>query len=185
MPTGSRAPPTRSAPIRRRPEAQRAGNVARTSLTAFVNKQQPPATTTEAPMSTKIAINLPVKDLAASARFFAELGFPSDRRLANETMEAFVISDDIYVLLVGQSQFKALTKKEIPDTAVTSEAIVQLQVDSRHRVDELVGKAFAAGALPANEPNDQGFLYGRSFRDLDGHHWDVFCIAPATPQEQP
>src|SRR5215475_387377 len=184
MPAGSRAPPTRSAPIRRRPEAQRAGNVARTSLTAFVNKQQPPATTTEAPMSTKIAVNLPVKDLAASARFFAALGFPPDNKLANKTMAAFIISDDIYVLLVDQAQFTATTKKEIPDTAATSEVILQLQVDGRQRVDELAGNAFAAGALPANEPNDRGFLYGRSFRDLDGHHWDVFCTGPATPKEQ-
>ena len=135
-------------------------------------------------MSTKIAINLPVKDLAASTRFFTELGFPTDTSLASETMEAFIISDDIYVLLVDQAQFKTMTKKEIPDTADTSEAILQLQVDSRQRVDELAGKAFAAGALPANEPNDQGFLYGRSFRDLDGHHWDVFCIGPATPEKQ-
>jgi len=135
-------------------------------------------------MSTKIAINLPVKDLAASTRFFTELGFPTDTSLASETMEAFIISDDIYVLLVDQAQFKTMTKKEIPDTADTSEAILQLQVDSRQRVDELAGKAFAAGALPANEPNDQGFLYGRSFRDLDGHHWDVFCVGPATTEKQ-
>ena len=135
-------------------------------------------------MSTKIAVNLPVKDLAASTRFFTKLGFPADQRLANETMEAFIISDDIYVLLIDQAQFKAMTKKEIPDTAATSEAILQLQVDSRQRVDDLAGKAFAAGALPANEPNDQGFLYGRSFRDLDGHQWDVFCLGPATPEKQ-
>jgi len=130
-------------------------------------------------MTTRIAVNLPVRDLAQSAGFFAALGFPSDKQLASENMEAVVVSDDIYVLLVDQSQFKMITKREIPDTAVTSEAIMQLQVESRQRVDELVGKAFAAGALPANEPNDQGFLYGRSFRDLDGHHWDVFCIEPA------
>ena len=135
-------------------------------------------------MSTKIAINLPVKDLAASTRFFTGLGFPTDTSLASETMEAFIISDDIYVLLVDQAQFKTMTKKEIPDTTDTSEAILKLQVDSRQRVDELAGKAFAAGALPANEPNDQGFLYGRSFRDLDGHHWDVFCVGPATTEKQ-
>jgi uncharacterized protein len=130
-------------------------------------------------MNTRIAVNLPVRDLAQSAGFFAALGFPSDKQLASENMEAVVVNDDIYVLLVDQSQFKMITKREIPDTAVTSEAIMQLQVESRQRVDELAGKAFAAGALPANEPNDQGFLYGRSFRDLDGHHWDVFCIEPA------
>jgi predicted lactoylglutathione lyase len=129
-------------------------------------------------MSTRIAVNIPVKDLAESSRFFARLGFPSNEQLANENMEARVISDDIYVLLVAEPYFKTITKREVPD-ATTSEAILQLQVDSRQRVDELAGKAFAAGAQPANEPNEQGFLYGRSFRDLDGHHWDVFCIDPA------
>ena len=117
------------------------------------------------------------------SRFLASLGFPSDPRLGNENSEALVISDDIYVLLVAESQFKAITKQEIPDTATTSEAILQLQVDSRKRVDELADKAFAAGALPANEPNDQGFLYGRSFRDLDGHHWDVFCLDSAALEQ--
>jgi uncharacterized protein len=140
--------------------------------------------TTEKPMSIKIAVNLPVRDLADSTRFFAELGFPADTRLANENMQAFVISDDIYVLLVDQSRFKAITGKAIPDTAAMSEAILQLQVESRQRVDELTDNAFAAGALPAYEPNDQGFLYGRSFRDPDGHHWDVFCTDPATPNTQ-
>ena len=130
-------------------------------------------------MSTKIAVNLPVKDLARSAHFIAELGLARNEYLSNENMEAIVVSDDIYVLLVVEPQFKAITKKEIPNAAITSEAILQLQVDSRQRVDELADKAFAAGTLPANEPTDQGLLYGRSFRDPDGHHWDVFCIDPA------
>jgi len=127
-------------------------------------------------MVTKIAINLPVRDLAASARFFSALGFPSDERLTNANTAAHVISDGIYVVLVTDSHFKTITKKETPDTAATCEAIMQLQVESRHRVDELADKALVSGALPANEPNDQGFLYGRSFRDLDGHQWDVFYI---------
>jgi predicted lactoylglutathione lyase len=40
-------------------------------------------------------------------------------------MQALIISDDIHVLLVDQSQFKAITRKEIPDTAATSEAILR------------------------------------------------------------
>jgi predicted lactoylglutathione lyase len=136
-------------------------------------------------MSTKIAVNLPVNDLSRSTRFFAALGFAPDNQLANENTEAVVISDDISVLLVDQSQFKAITRKEIADTARASETILQLQVDNRKRVDELAEKAFAAGALPANEPNDRGFLYGRSFRDPDGHHWDVFCIEAAPPHKHP
>src|SRR5262249_20214844 len=112
-------------------------------------------------MPAKIAINLPVKDLRESTAFFTRLGFPADERLASDDTAAHVISDDIFVFLVADSHFKTITKREIPDTSATCEAIMQLQVESRIRVDELASKAFAAGALPANEPNDQGFLYGR------------------------
>jgi catechol 2,3-dioxygenase-like lactoylglutathione lyase family enzyme len=65
-------------------------------------------------VSNKIAVNLPVKDLAESTRFFAALGFPSDKRLANENIEAFVISDDILVLLVDQSQSRPSPRRRSP-----------------------------------------------------------------------
>lgn len=29
---------------------------------------------------------------------------------------------------------------------------------------------------------DLGFMYGRSFADLDGHHWEVFWMDPAAAQ---
>jgi uncharacterized protein len=119
--------------------------------------------TTEKPMSIKIAVNLPVRDLADSTRFFAELGFPADTRLANENMQAFVISDDICVLLVDQSRFKAITGKAIPDTAAMSEAILQLQVESRQRVDELTDNAFAAGALPQTSRTTKASCTGEAF----------------------
>ena len=135
-------------------------------------------------MPTKIAVNLPVKDVRESAAFFAALGFPADEQLTSDDTAAHLISEEIYVFLVAGSRFKAITKREIPDTSATCEAIMQLQVENRSRVDELAAKAFAAGALPANDPNDQGFLYGRSFRDLDGHHWDVFCVGPGAAESQ-
>jgi predicted lactoylglutathione lyase len=50
-------------------------------------------------MSTKIFINLPVKDLATSRRFFAELGFAFNQDFADENMECVIISDGIYVML--------------------------------------------------------------------------------------
>ncbi|HKC48212.1 MAG TPA: hypothetical protein VKB63_11475 [Gemmatimonadales bacterium] len=118
-------------------------------------------------MSIRIAINLPVTDVAASTRFFTALGFSPDPRLANEHMEAIVIGDLIYVLLIEEPFFRLVAR---------SGTMLQLQVDSRARVDELADKAFAAGALPANEANDHAPFYGRSFSDLDGQHWDVFCI---------
>jgi len=65
------------------------------------------------------------------------------------------------------------------------QSIAARRLGAAKRVDELADKAFAAGALPANEPNEQELLYGRSFRDLDGHNWDQFCIDPAARARQP
>jgi hypothetical protein len=40
----------------------------------------------------------------------------------------------------------------------------------------------AAGGSHAVEPQDHGFMYGWSFYDLDGHHWEVFWMDPAAVQ---
>jgi len=99
--------------------------------------------------------------------------------LSNDTSGCLIISDDTYVLLVVEPVFETISERKIPDTAKHREVIVQLAVDSRERVDDLVNRALAAGGQRAHEPNDQGFLYGRSFEDLDGHMWGVFHAATA------
>jgi predicted lactoylglutathione lyase len=100
-------------------------------------------------MSTTLAVNLSVKDLARSTRFIAELGFAFDERLADEHMNALVVNDGTYVLVVASS-FKAATNKGHPRHRHHHQQreILQLGVDSRQRVDELVDKAFAAGGQP-------------------------------------
>lgn len=32
---------------------------------------------------------------------------------------------------------------------------------------------------------DHGFMYGRSFQDPDGHHWEVFWMDPKAAEEGP
>jgi hypothetical protein len=46
----------------------------------------------------------------------------------------------------------------------------------------MVKKAIALGGTHALEPQDHGFMYGWSFYDLDGHHWEVFWMDPAAVQ---
>lgn len=135
-------------------------------------------------MSTKIFINLPVKDLAASRRFFAELGFAFNQDFADENIECVIIGADIYVMLLVEPYFQTFTKKDVADAAETAEMINALGVDSRQRVDELVDRALAAGGRQADAPRDLGFLYGRSFEDPDGHLWDVIYVDLTAGQEQ-
>ncbi|HEX6500142.1 MAG TPA: VOC family protein [Micromonosporaceae bacterium] len=134
-------------------------------------------------MSTKIFVNLPVKDLNRSMDFFTSLGWSFNRQFTDENAACLVITDDIYAMLLVEPFFQSFTKKEIVDATRSTEAIVALAVDSREQVDDLVDRAFAAGAAPANETMEQGPMYNRSFCDLDGHMWEVLYMDPAAIQQ--
>ena len=45
--------------------------------------------------------------------------------------------------------------------------------------------ALAAGGSEADDAEDHGFMYSRSFFDLDGHGWQVMWMDPATAQQDP
>ncbi|MFG2195089.1 VOC family protein [Streptomyces sp. NPDC048639] len=136
-------------------------------------------------MSTKIFVNLPVKDLPRSKDFFTKIGFSFNPQFEDENAACMVITDDIYAMLLVEPFFKTwIGKKEIADATTTSEALVALSFDSREQVDELVTKALASGGQEIGEVNDQGFMYGRSFQDLDGHIWEgIFMDMSAMPAE--
>jgi transcriptional regulator len=94
------------------------------------------------------------------------------------------ISDDISVLLVTEPRSTTITNRD-PDTARTSEAVLQLQVDSRERVDELADKAFAAGALPGNDPNDLGSSTGEASTIPTDTSGACSGLTPAPPAKHP
>ncbi|MFB6803820.1 VOC family protein [Peribacillus butanolivorans] len=124
----------------------------------------------------KIFVNLPVKDLNASIEFFTKVGFDFNEQMTNENATCVVISETIYVMLLVEDYFKTFTKREIPNTAKSTEAIVALSVKSKGEVDEIVNKALDAGGKPFNEAIDHGFMYGWSFQDIDGHLWEIFYM---------
>jgi predicted lactoylglutathione lyase len=130
--------------------------------------------------SQMIFLNLPVKDLEVSKNFFVKLGFSINKQFSDDKTASVVVSDTIVLMLLTEPRFKEFTKKEIADTATTTEALIALSAESRAKVDELCDAALAAGATPANDPLDYGTMYGRSFQDPDGHNWEVMWMDPAT-----
>jgi len=131
-------------------------------------------------MSTKIFVNLPVKDLGKSIDFFTKLGFSFDPQFTDENAGCLVISDDIYAMLLVERFFQSFTNKEIVDARKSTEAILALGVESPERVDALpILKS--AGAHATHNPNapSADFMYTRSFEDLDGHLWQVLYVDAA------
>lgn len=64
-------------------------------------------------MSTKIFLNLPVKDLDKSVEFFTKLGFSFNPQFTDETATCMIVSEDIFVMLVTRNKFKEFTPNEI------------------------------------------------------------------------
>ncbi len=79
-------------------------------------------------------------------------------------------------MLLVEKFFKNFTKKEICDTSKNTEVIVALSAESREKVDQMTSKAIESGGNESREPQDHGWLYGRSFEEIDGHIWEIIYI---------
>jgi predicted lactoylglutathione lyase len=135
-------------------------------------------------MSMKTFVNLPVKDLDRTIEFFTKLGFSFNQVFTDENAACMIISEDAYAMLVVEPFFQGFTQKEIADTSKSSEVILGLSTDSKEQVDDLTDKALAAGAQSLGEPLDDGVMYMRGFRDLDGHQWSFLHLdMSAIPQQ--
>jgi len=126
--------------------------------------------------STKIFVNLSVKDLGKSMKFFKSLGYKFNKQFTNKNAACMIISKDIYSMLVTEKFFRTFTKKNISDAKKNTEVLLALSAASRRDVDKMMVKALKAGGKIVREPEDHGFMYGRSFEDLDGHIWEVFWM---------
>ena len=129
-------------------------------------------------MSTQIYVNLPVKHLDKSLRFFKRLGFAFNPKFTDENAACMIVSDDIYVMLLVEEFFKTFTPHPICDASRSTEVIVCLSCESREAVDLMVRSALAAGAKTTSKPKDHGFMYQHGFQDLDGHLWEVMYMEP-------
>jgi predicted lactoylglutathione lyase len=130
-------------------------------------------------------INLAVRDLTRAKGFFSALGFDYDPKFTDDKAACMVVSDEGYVMLLAEPFFKTFTEREVCDTSRQTEALIALSCGSRNEVDELVKKAIDAGSRDAMPAQDHGFMYGRSFYDLDGHHWEVLWMDPKAVELEP
>jgi uncharacterized protein len=124
-------------------------------------------------MATKMFVNLPVKDLNRTVEFFTKLGFTFNPQFTDENATCMIIGEGIYVMLLVERFFKTFTKKEICDVTKDAEVIVALSTESREKVDQMMNRVLEAGGKESREPQDHGWMYGRSFQDIDGHLWEI------------
>lgn len=124
-------------------------------------------------MLSKIFVNLAVKDLKKTMNFFSELGFKYNMQFTDDKAACMIINDDASVMLLSEPFFRTFTKKELADAHKSTEVLNAIMVESKEKVNNILEKALAMGATEAREPQDHGYMFARSFSDLDGHIWEV------------
>ena len=123
-------------------------------------------------MSRLIFVNLPVADLDRSIAFYEAIGATRNPMFSDETAACMVLSDVIHVMILTHDKFRQFTPRPVADAKAGTQVLLCISADSREAVDEITDKALAAGGREPREKQDYGFMYGRSFEDLDGHIWE-------------
>jgi uncharacterized protein len=136
-------------------------------------------------MSRLLFLNLPVADLTASREFFAKLGFDFNEKFCDEGAACMIVSDQAYVMLLQRDRFADFVTRPVADANEATALTACVSAESREEVDSLYAAAEAAGATAVKEPQDYGFMYQRSFHDLDGHHWEIAWMDPVAVEKGP
>jgi len=127
-------------------------------------------------MSTKIFVNIPVKDLPRAITFYKSLGFTQNPQFSDDTAACMVISEENYVMLLTHEKFKGFSKAPIPDAHATPGFAVAIEYADRAEVDAKVKSGLAAGGSEPTPAVDHGFMYQRTIADPDGHRWEPFYM---------
>jgi predicted lactoylglutathione lyase len=136
-------------------------------------------------MSKLIFVNLPVENLDRSKRFYEAIGARNEPKFSNEAAAMMVLSDTIHVMLLTKPFYSTFTSKPIADAHQTSQVLLAISCDSPAEVDSLVEAAVREGgrADPGPKQDMGGMMYGRSFEDPDGHHWEPMWMDPRMAEE--
>ena len=132
-------------------------------------------------MHNQIFVNLPVGDLDRSVRFFTALGYTFNPTFTDENATCMILGENLFAMLLVEPYFRTFIEKEVSDAHRATEVLLAVPVGSREAVDALVDKALAAGAKEPRPARDLGFMYQRSYDDLDGHTWEVFHMSEMPP----
>ncbi|HEX6376224.1 MAG TPA: VOC family protein [Allosphingosinicella sp.] len=119
-----------------------------------------------------IFVNLPVADLPRAMAFYEAVGARNEPMFTDETAACMVFSETIHVMLLTHDKYRQFTSKRIADAHETSEVLIAITLESRSEVDDVTGRALAAGGRESRPAEDHGWMYSRAFEDPDGHVWE-------------
>jgi len=103
-------------------------------------------------------VNVPIRTLSESVRFWSAVGFTFNPQFTSETTTCMIVSQDNYVMLLEDNDFRSFTDRTITDPKTSIEVMVALALDSREAVDAMMTQVLANGGSEYAEARDIGFM---------------------------
>jgi predicted lactoylglutathione lyase len=121
-------------------------------------------------------INLPIRNVADTDKFFSALGLEMNPTYTSADTTNAKINDNTFLMLLEDKRFATFVDSE--PQLINNNLTIALQFNSKDEVDEFYDKAINAGAVDNTKPSpeSEGFMYGKAFRDINGHIWELFTF---------
>ena len=129
-------------------------------------------------MTKQIWLNLPVKNIEKSKKFFSSIGFSFNEEYCNDQSACMLVGEkNFVVMLFEESMFVSFVQNTLLASPMHAEMLISIDAESRHEVEELAKKVNdAGGKIFAKPAENQGWMYGCGFSDLDGHRWNILFM---------
>jgi predicted lactoylglutathione lyase len=127
----------------------------------------------------QVWLNLPVKDIEKSKKFYRDIGFRENPRheKANHLGSFLIGENDFTLMLFPEATLSGYTGKPVPDSSKTSQMLINLDAASKEEVDTFAETVKQAGGDVYYKPTEvEGWMYISSFADLDGHRWSMLYM---------
>ena len=129
-------------------------------------------------MTKHIWLNLPVNNVEKSKKFFINIGFSFNEEYSNEHSACMLVGEkNFVVMLFEESMFVSFVQNTVLASPTHAEMLISIDAESRQEVEDLAQKVNDAGGVVFAKPaENQGWMYGCGFSDLDGHRWNVLFM---------
>ena len=125
-------------------------------------------------MPKMIFVNLPVKDIVASTRFYESIGCTKNEQFSDEKASSMVWSDAITFQLLTEDYFSSFISRPVANAQETCQVLLAISMDSRAEVDAISEAAAKNGGRnDIRDTMDLGFMYNRAFQDPNGHVFEA------------
>ena len=127
-------------------------------------------------------INLPIRNVAETDKFFATLGMVKNEQFSSADGTNAKINENTFVMLLEDKRFASFI--DANPEVVNNNQILCVEFNTKGEVDSFFEKAIAAGAtdMTKPDPESEAFMYDKAFRDINGHIWQMFVFIGEMPK---